>query len=120
MDSWNFDGSSLNSATKSSSSSPPRPIQPDFFRGLGPRTLFSIWGFDPLLEMGLVVLFLGDVSLFGSEGFLFESVELEEIFEVELSFLNWDLMVEFDDDVGLMSLVLFLGESDGSLIITLV
>lgn len=113
MDSWNFDGSFLNSAIKSSSSSPPRPIQPDFFRDLGPRTLFSIWGFDPLLEMGLVVLF-------GSEVFLFESVELEEIFEVELSFLNWDLMVGFDDDVGLMSLVLFLGESDGSLIITLV
>lgn len=70
--------------------------------------------------MGLVVLLLGDVSLFGSEGFLVESVEFAEIFEVELSFLNWDLMVEFDDDVALMSLVLFMDESDGSLIITLV
>lgn len=59
---------------------------------LAARTLFSIWDL-----MGLVVLFLGDVSLLGSEIFL---VEFVEIFEVELSFL-------MDNDVAL---VLFLEE----------
>lgn len=73
--------------------------------------------------VGFVVLFLGDeLSLFKSEDFLVESelvfVAVEfEVFEVEFSFLSWDLIVGVEpSDVDLMSLVLFLVESEGRLI----
>lgn len=63
--------------------------------------------------MGLVVLIFGVVGLVRSEDFFAESeVGLVEFdgFEVELSFLSWVLIVgKLESVVGLMSLVLFLG-----------
>ena len=89
-DSWNLDGRSLKSETKSSSSS--SSIQTGCFG-------FCSLGFSVLVCLGFVVRsedFLAVINGFGV---------------VEFSFFIWVLMVgELEVDVGLMSLVLFLSE----------
>lgn len=124
---WNWPGKSVKSETKSESSS--CSIQLGWICFLVGFCVFSVfwvgflstrfWG--GFVVVGLVVLFLGELSLARSEVFLEVSelglVEFEGL-DVELSFLRAILMVGGDDDlvelvVDLMSLVWLLEDKLG-------
>lgn len=126
---WNLVGRSLNSLTKSSSSSLSSQIGfISFSAGLGLVVGFEEGGGFFLseggdsLELGgfVVVLFLDEVGLDRSDDFLMEEVEFEDLVP-ELSFLMSDpflVVLEVDlvelslEDVVLASLVWFLVEEE--------